>query len=218
MEIQFLGQSCFRIRDKKITLITDPYNPAAVGFKLPKNTADIVTISHDHADHNNAASIGGASQRKTPFIVFGPGEYEISGVFIFGIPSFHDNREGKKRGKNIIYVVEMDNLRLVHLGDLGHRLDDQQLEAVSGADVLFVPVGGTYTIDSSQAVEVVNQIGPKIIIPMHYQIPGLIFALSPVEEFLKKMGFGEIEKRDKLVISYDKLPEEKEVVVLNARH
>jgi len=216
MEIQYFGHSCFRIKGKNAILLTDPFS-SEIGLKMNKTSADIVIISHQHYDHNNSAVVIGTTKRQNPFIISGPGEYEISGVFVYGLASFHDQVKGAKRGANTIYVINMDGIKLAHLGDLGHRLTDEQLEEVNGVDILFVPVGGKYTIDAQQAVEVVGQIEPRIVIPMHYKLPGLKVVLAPVEEFLKNMGMEEVNPQDKLIITKEKLPEEREVVVLNAR-
>lgn len=159
----------------------------------------------------------GTVKRSAAFVINEPGEYEIAGVSILGIPSFHDNSQGSKRGRNAIFIIDIDGLRLVHLGDLGHKLDEPQLEEINGSDLLFIPVGGDFTIDAKKAAEVINQVGPKIVTPMHYCLPGLKFKLAPVGDFLKEMGAMEIKPVDKLVLSKDKLPEEKEVVVLNVR-
>lgn len=206
-----MGHSCFRIKGKKTILVTDPYDDY-VGFKMPKTSADIVTVSHDHQDHNYITAITKTSKRE-PFVISGPGEYEIMGVSVVGIASFHDNKEGNKRGKNTIYIINFNDLRLIHLGDLGHKLTDEQSEEVNGADILFIPVGGTYTVGPKAAAQIIIQIQPKVVIPMHYKVPGLVFNLSPVDDFLIEMGV-EIKPISKLVISKDKLPEEREVVVL----
>jgi len=219
MEIQYLGHSCFRIKGKKAILVTDPHDHPRMGFKMPNVSADIVTVSHEHQDHNNVAAVTGTTRRKEPFVVSGPGEYEVSGVFVFGASSFHDEEGGAKRGENTIYVINMDNMRLVHLGDLGHKLTDEQLEEVNGADILFIPVGGTYTINPKKAIEVIGQIQPKIVIPMHYKTADLdpAFGLGiTVDDFLKEIGV-EAKPVKKLTISRDKLPEEREVVVLKRK-
>lgn len=215
MEIQYFGHSCFRIKGKDAILVTDPYSPE-VGLKMDKISADIVTVSHQHYDHNNISVVTGTTKRPNPFIISSPGEYEISGVFIYGVSSFHDAVKGAKRGNNTIYVINMDGIKLSHLGDLGHRLTDEQLEEVNGVDILMIPVGGTYTLDPHQAVEVISQIEPRVVIPMHYKLPGLKIVLAPVEEFLKEIGV-EVKPTDKLVTSLDKLPEERQVVVLQKR-
>ena len=164
MDITYLGHSSFKIKGKQASIVTDPYDSEMVGMKFPKVDADIVTISHHHADHDRG---DGVSQVKK--IIDGPGEYEISGVSIIGLTSFHDNKKGADRGKNTIYVIEMDNLRLLHLGDLGHVLSENQIKEIGDVDILFVPVGGFYTLDPQVAVEVLKQIGPSIVIPMHYK-------------------------------------------------
>lgn len=215
MEIKFLGHSSFRIKGKKAILVTDPYD-SSVGLKMAPVSADIITVSHQHQDHNNTSAVRGTSRKKEPFIISGPGEYEILGVSVFGVPSFHDSAGGKKRGENTIYVINLDGMRLVHLGDLGHKLEEEQVEEVNGADLLFIPVGGTYTIGPKVAVEVIGQIQPKIVIPMHYKLPDLTFALLPVDEFLSQMGV-EVKPIPKLTISKSELPEEREVVVLKKK-
>lgn len=200
MEIQYFGLSCFRLRGKKAVLLTDPFSPKEVGLKFPKVSSEIITISHQRPDNNNISGVLGTKNRIEPFVVDGPGEYEVSGVMIFGI--------GDKKGRNTIYAIEMDDLRLVHLGDLGHTLDEAQLEEINGADVLFVPVG---------VPQVVAQVEPKIVIPMHYKIPGLTFDLDPLGDFLKQMGVEQTEPQSKLTIIKEKLPEERETIVLQVK-
>lgn len=218
MEVQFLGHSCFRIKGKKAILVTDPYD-SYIGFKMPKASADVITVSHQHQDHNNTSAVTGTTKRREPFIIAGAGEYEVSGVFVFGVSSFHDSENGVKRGQNTIYVINVDGMRLVHLGDLGHKLTDEQLEEVNGADILFIPVGGTFTIDPRVAVEVIGQIQPKIVIPMHYKTadynPNFGFKIT-ADDFLKEIGV-EVKPMAKLIISRDKLPEEREMVVLKRK-
>ncbi|GAG09229.1 unnamed protein product, partial [marine sediment metagenome] len=147
MEITWLGHSCFRIRGKEATLLTDPYD-GSIGYSLGKPKANIVTSSHSHPGHGFTSGVGGA-----PRIVHGPGEYEVSGVFITGIGTFHDAEKGRERGGNTIYLIEMEDMTLCHLGDLGHPLSSEQVEETSGVEVLLVPVGGLSTIDASQAAE-----------------------------------------------------------------
>jgi L-ascorbate metabolism protein UlaG (beta-lactamase superfamily) len=217
MEIQYFGQSCFRLKGKQGVLVTDPFDPQYVGLKLPKLAADVVTISHDHSDHNYLSGVQQGVNRPHPFVISGPGEYEVSGIFINGIGSFHDETEGSQRGKNTIYLIKQDNLRLVHLGDLGHKLTEEQLEKINSPEVLFLPVGGIYTIDGETAAQVVAQIEPKVVIPMHYRLPGLIIELDELEKFLKTMGVEDLKPQPKLTLNYQTLPEEREVVVLSAR-
>lgn len=215
MEISFLGQSSFKIKTKKVTIVTDPYDPL-IGIKMPKVSADIITVSHQHHDHNFIEAVSGTPDRPQPFIAAGPGEYEISDVFIRGIASYHDVN---KKAKNTVYLIMTDGLELCHLGDLGRDLTEKQLEIVNQVDVLFIPAGGVYTITPEKAAQVVNQIEPKIVIPMHYQLPGLNLNLAPVDKFLAELGTGRKKEEDKLTIRADLLPEgERQVIVLKKRN
>lgn len=214
MEITYLGHSSFKLRGKTVTVVTDPYDASMVGIKFPKHTsADIVTVSHDHNDHNAVTAVEGS-----PFVVAGPGEYEVKGVGIVGIGVFHDEVRGVKRGKNTIYRIELDGTSIVHLGDLGHTLTSDQVDSLDGVDVLLVPVGGVYTIDAKVARELVSAIEPSIVIPMHYNREGLdqktFGTLAPVSSFLKEIGKEGVSPVPKFTISKDKLPEELQVVVL----
>jgi L-ascorbate metabolism protein UlaG (beta-lactamase superfamily) len=211
MYIQWLGQSCFKIQDKigpgGITLVTDPYS-SDIGLKMPSFEADIVTVSHDHYDHNNVKALRGA-----PFIIKNAGEYDIKDVAINGVEAYHDNQSGKERGNNIIYRISIDDISIVHLGDLGHTLDNKQLEILSGTDILLIPVGGKYTLDAKKALEVVSQIEPRIVIPMHYKIPGLKMEIDGVDKFIKEIGIKPREE-EKLKISKKDLPvEDMELVI-----
>lgn len=220
MDITYLGHSSFKIRGKNATIMTDPFDPEATGLKFPKVEADIVTISHHHPDHFNLNPFSDPKFVKQPVVVDGPGEYEIKGVNILGIPCFHDDKEGAERGKNNVYEIRIDGLVLLHLGDLGHRLTEKQSEDIENVDVLFLPIGGKYTINSQVASEIVSELQPKIVIPMHYQASGLneknFAGLTGVEEFLKVMGKSDVVPQDKLVVSKDKLAEEMQVVVLKS--
>lgn len=220
MDITYLGHSSFKIRGKNATVITDPFDPQMVGLKFPKLEADIVTISHHHADHAYLDIVTDPKLAKQPVVVDGPGEYEIKGVNILGISSFHDDQDGSQRGSNTIYEIRLDGLTLLHLGDLGHKLTEKQTGEIEDVDILFLPVGGFYTIDSKIASEVVTEIEPKIIIPMHYQRPGLnpqyFEKLTVVEEFLKVMGKTDLQPQDKLSLTKDKLPEETQIVLLKS--
>lgn len=211
MDIYWYGQACFKLKGKSATIIIDPFAPEFTGLKLPKDLeADVAIKTHDHEDHSNLKAVTG-----NPVEIIGPGEYEVKGVSINGVQVFHDKKEGAERGKNTIYNIQIDGLNVVHLGDLGHLLTEAQIQALGITDILLVPVGGTYTIDAKDAAEVVSQLEPKIIIPMHYGYPGLKFPLMGVDNFLKEMGTENIEPATKLSITKDKLPEEPQVVVLN---
>lgn len=208
MEITWLGYSCFRLKGKQNTVITDPVSPD-FGYSLGKITADIVTISHDHPGHSYIQGIGGE-----PKVLTGPGEYEISGVLTLGLQTYHDGEHGAQRGKNTIFVFEMDDLVICHLGDLGHTLDAEQIEKINSADVLLVPVGGVSTIDAIQAAEIVRRVEPKIVIPMHYKTLVLKRDLAPVDRFLKEMGVKEAVPQPKLIVNKNSLPLTLQVVVL----
>jgi len=206
MMITWLGHSCFKIQDKTgtdgITIVTDPFDKE-IGLKVPNCEADIVTISHDHHDHNNVSALRG-----TPYLINTAGEYDVKGILLRGVESYHDEQKGKERRNNIIYRMEVDGVSVSHLGDLGHVLDDKQLEVLVGTDILLIPVGGKFTLDAKKAVEVVSQIEPRIVIPMHYNDGNVnITELAGVEKFIKEMGIKPIEE-DKLKISKKDLPQE----------
>jgi L-ascorbate metabolism protein UlaG (beta-lactamase superfamily) len=213
MMISYLGHSCFKFQDKLgpegVTLVTDPFGKE-LGLKVPNFEADIVTVSHQHFDHNNAEALRGE-----PFIIDTPGEYDVKGVMAQGIETFHDNKNGAERGGNIVYRIEMDDLTLVHLGDLGHILTDEQLEQLDKVDILFIPVGGKFTLDAKLAVEVIGQLEPRLVIPMHYKLPGSKeIELDAVEKFIKELGV-EPRREEKLKISKKDLPQEgMELVIL----
>lgn len=201
-----------------MTVVTDPFDSAMVGLSFPKVNAEIVSLSHQHHDHNQAEKVAGTDSRVQPFVVDRPGEYEVGGVAIMGIKSWHDDKEGVERGENVIFTFQIDGVIVAHLGDLGHKLSEKQVELIGGVDVLLVPVGGVYTIGPGVAVEVINSLSPSIVVPMHFKMSGMgatFDHLVTVEEFLEKAGFGEAKKVDKLVVTKESLPEEMEVVVLN---
>jgi L-ascorbate metabolism protein UlaG (beta-lactamase superfamily) len=213
MYITWLGYSCFKIQDKTtpdgVTLVTDPFDKS-LGLKVPNFEADIVTISHEHAGHNNSSALRGQ-----PFIINSAGEYDTKGVMIEGVESYHDDKEGAKEGKNTIYRIEIDDISVVHLGDLGQILDSKQLEKIGQVDILIIPVGGGKILDAKNAVEIVSQIEPRIIIPMHYKTRGLKDNLDDVEKFVKELGIKPTIE-EKLKISKKDLPsEDMELVILN---
>lgn len=216
IDIWWYGQACFKIKGKNASLVFDPYDASFTGFSPLKLTADIVLVSHDHQDHNNVGAVAASEEGKeVPFVITGPGEYETSGVNVVGITSFHDDKQGALRGKNTIYHVTCDEVTIVHLGDLGQKkLTQEQVEAILPCDVLLIPVGSVYTISGRDAPDIVAQVEPKIIIPMHYRLAGLKFDLEPVEPFLAAMGKEKLASQAKLSISRERLPQEPEVVLL----
>jgi len=209
MEISWLGHSCFRIKGNSATVITDPY-PPDLGYSLGKPTARIVTVSHQHSGHAYTQGIAGE-----PKVIAGPGEYEIGGVLIIGIAAFHDAEEGLKHGRNTVYLMEVDEVSVCHLGDLGHVLTAEQVEELEGVDVLLLPVGGVSTIDAPAAAQVVRQLEPKVVIPMHYQTEVLKGELEPVSRFLKEIGVQQLEPQSKLSLTRSSLPEGTQVFLLD---
>ncbi len=209
MEISWLGHSCFRIRGRQATVMTDPY-PPDLGYSLGKPTAHIVTVSHQHPGHSYVQGISGE-----PRLVTGPGEYEISGVLITGIATFHDRERGQKRGKSTVYLIEVDEVSVCHLGDLGHVLTAEQVEEIGTVDVLLLPVGGVSTINAPVAAEVVRQLEPKAVVPMHYKTEALSWELEPVDRFLKEIGVKEINSQPKLSFTRSSLPISTQVFLLD---
>jgi len=210
MEITWLGYSCFRLKGKNITVVTDPF-PPGLGYSLDKTSANIVTVSHGHENHSYVPAVGGQ-----PKVINRPGEYEIGGALIIGISAFHDAENGMVLGKNNIYAIEVDDVTVCHLGDLGHPLNSNQTEELGNIDVLLVPVGGGTTISAAQAAALVRNIEPKIVIPMHYKTPTLKKELDPIDRFLREMGLTGIESLPKLGVTRSNLPLATQVTVLNA--
>ena len=216
MEITWFGHACFRLRDRDVTVVTDPFDKS-LGYSLPRVRADIVTISHDHAHHNHYAAVKGDFK-----VVDSPGEYEIKSVFITGIATYPSRRrrkstEERSKGRNIIFVFEFDGLTICHLGDLAQVPTQTQVEALSNVDVLLVPVGGGTSLNAAQAAEIISLIEPYIVIPMHYKTPAISLKLDKVNKFLKEMGTPRIEPIDALKVTRSSLPEETQVVVLNPK-
>lgn len=219
MDITYLGHSAFKLKGKEAVVAIDPFDKKMVGFSMPPVAADVVVVSHDHEDHNAVKQVGGTTRREAPYIITRPGEYEVGGIGVFGWGSFHDETQGADRGKNTIYSILVDGIRVVHLGDLGEIIGDSLVNSLGTVDVLMVPVGGKGTIGPKEAAAVVEKLSPSIVIPMHYKTPshGSDFAeLLEVGEFLKLMGVPELEPIDKLKITEDNLPEETQVVLLSS--
>jgi L-ascorbate metabolism protein UlaG (beta-lactamase superfamily) len=212
MEITWLGHSCFKIKGSQATVITDPYSPD-LGYSLGKPAAQIVTVSHQHPGHSYVQGVG-----DQPKVISGPGEYEISGSLIIGMATFHDGEGGKRRGKNTVYLIEVDDLAVCHLGDLGHVLSTQQVEEIGNVDVLLVPVGGVSTISAATAAAIVRQLEPKVVIPMHYKTPALKRELETVDRFLKEMGVKEFASRPSLTLNKTSLPLSTQVLLLDYRN
>ncbi len=211
MDIKYLGHAAFYIKSKNTRIVLDPYN-SSIGLKFPKIEADIVTVSHHHKDHDNASQVAG-----NPLIIDMPGEFEKGGVRITGYPSYHDKQKGAQRGENILYKLETEEgITVLHCGDLGLVPEDSFLESIDDVDILFVPVGGFYTIDAEEAESLVKKIEPAIVIPMHYNSPKLdqktFSKLTPVTEFLKKFGAEKATPAPKLTVKKEELEQEMKII------
>lgn len=208
MEITWLGHSCFRLKGKGAVIITDPYDPS-IGYHMGNPAANVVTVSIDLPDHNYAQEVAG-----DPMVVDGPGEYEVSGVRITGIASRSRDDQGHR---NTVYVLEMDDLRLCHLGEMSKVPQADLVEAVGDLDVLFVPVGGRVTLDASKASETISLLEPKIVIPMHYKSSLFGPDLEPLDRFLREMGIKEPSPQPKVNVSKSSLPEATQMIVMEAK-
>lgn len=212
MKIKFLGHSSFLITsDKGVRIITDPYKPGCFngGIKYDRinEEADIVTISHEHDDHNET-NING-----TPSFVRGSKTQEIKDINISGVDVYHDTSSGKERGENTIFNMLIDDINVVHLGDLGHGLTGEEVSNIGNVDVLLVPVGGYFTIDSKVADNIINVLKPKVVIPMHFKTDKCGFPIAPVEEFVKDKEFNKVD--GEVEIKKDTLPDNTVIYVLN---
>lgn len=217
-DVQFLGHACVRIRGRDGIVICDPYS-RTIGLDLGRPTAHIVTVSHDHPDHNNVSGV--RPMRERLFVINGPGEYEVGGVLITGVRTYHDKVKGAERGPNTVYVIHLDEIAFCHLGDLGHELNQTQLEEIGSVDVLFVPVGGGETITPAEACSVIAQLEPRVVVPIHFgvgqTIPGC--DLAPLERFIHEMGLKDVTPEERLSLTAASLTDESgetRVVVLRA--
>ncbi|PLV57517.1 MBL fold metallo-hydrolase [Thermotoga sp. SG1] len=208
MKITWFGHACFSLEIEGITIVTDPFDES-VGYPIPNVTANVVTESHQHFDHNAHHLVKGNFR-----LINSPGSYTVDGVKIKGIETFHDSSHGRERGKNIAFVFEGEGLRVCHLGDLGHVLTPSQVKEIGEVDVLLVPVGGTYTIGPREAKEVSGLLEAKFIIPMHYKTKYLKFNLLPVDEFLKL--FEKHERVGNILELFEK-PTERKIVVMEVQ-
>jgi L-ascorbate metabolism protein UlaG (beta-lactamase superfamily) len=213
MFITWIAHSCFQIETKSAGLVIDPYEEK-IGYRLPSLKAEVVLKTHDHFDHNNVQAVRGKTPKEKPFLIKGPGEYNIKDISIYGISSFHDEVQGAERGLNTIYIIESEGISVVHLGDFGQEeLLPQQIEAIGRADILLVPVGGVYTINGTGAARAVHRLEPKLVVPMHFKIPGLKVDIEDETTFLKELGVSP-QTQESLKISAGDLPENGFEVVL----
>ncbi len=208
LQIRWHGHACFELTND-LTIVTDPHDGKSIGLPPPSVAGDIILVSHDHFDHNSVKSV----EKEGAKIVADDRKRTISNVQINGFMSYHDESKGEKRGKNIIFKFNYDGITFCHLGDLGHELDEKTAEQIGDIDILFIPVGGTYTIDSKQAWNVVNMIKPKITIPMHYKLEGLSLPIASVDSFLEKNMDKVLKVGNEIDIEKDELPKEHEIWV-----
>ena len=202
MEIKWYGHASFLITSEQgVKIITDPYEPGAYGggisYGAIPDEADIVTVSHDHADHNYVTGLPGRPQ-----VIKGTGRHEAKGIVFEGFPTYHDSSKGSERGKNTVFIFSVDGIRVCHLGDLGHILSDKEVDEIGELDVLLIPVGGFYTIGPKEATTVAEQLKPKLTIPMHFKTDKCDFPIEPVDNFLQ--GKKEVKRVDGSTFSFTK--------------
>ncbi len=209
VRVKWIGHAMFLIEDDRgIRVVTDPYDES-IGYEMPDIEADVVIVSHGHYDHANVSAI-----KNNPVLVDKSGERTAAGISFRGIPTFHDERRGEERGVNLVFTWEMGGLRLSHLGDLGHLLSTEQVEALKETDILFVPVGGTYTIDAKKAATTVKAISPGIAIPMHYKTEKLRLPVSGANSFLSEFEVVNRVGQGFAYMSRENIPKMTELIIL----
>ena len=210
MKIKWWGHASFLItnsNNKKI--LTDPYNEE-LPYKKITDKVDYVTVSHDHFDHNAVDLLEGS-----PKVIKSSSGFNDENISVEGISVYHDDAEGNKRGKNIIFVINTDGYKIAHLGDLGHDLNKEELNKLKGIDIILIPVGGNYTIDAKKAKDIVDEIKPKIVLPMHYKTDILDFPITGVDEFLSYFEKDNIEIFDGSEVEINKLPSKQKLYLLD---
>lgn len=213
MLIKWHGHSCFEIAsDDGVVLVTDPHDGKSIGIKPPVVQANIVLMSHDHFDHNCERIVQGVDKK----CVTEEGNRTVKGIPILGVSSWHDQEEGRKRGRNIMFRFEVDGLRLCHLGDLGQVLDDEQVAKLGDIDILFIPVGGTFTLDADMAWKAIRKLKPRVVVPMHFRVGGLSLSIAPVEGFLEMAAEDTIVRvGNEVEMAAEDLPDGQEIWVFS---
>jgi len=214
MKVKWYGHAAFLITsDQGVKIITDPYEPGgfggAIGYGQIPDEADIVLVSHDHADHNYIQGLRGKPQ-----VAMGTGSHRVKGLEIKGIAAYHDGHQGSERGPNTIFCFQVDGLRLCHLGDLGYVPNEQEAKQVGPVDLLLMPVGGVYTIDPVQAGQTAQRLNPRITIPMHYKTPQCGFPLARVEDFTSGKPAVRVLKGSEVEVQKETLPKNPEIIIL----
>jgi len=209
--IRWHGHACFEVRDN-ITIVTDPHDGKSLGIKPPTVKGDLILVSHDHFDHNSVRTVKGQNSQ----VVDKPGKRVIQDMDLEGIMAFHDEVEGAKRGEDIIFKFKVGDMELVHLGDLGHIPEGETLEKLKGADIMFIPVGGVFTIDDHKAHDLIQLVRPKIAIPMHYRVGGLSLSIQPLKPFSERFDPEMImHVGNEVELLKEDLPEETEIWVFS---
>jgi len=211
MKIKWLGHACFLITSRDgLRVVTDPYAVGGgIGYAPVDEAADVVSVSHSHDDHNNISAVQGK-----PAVVRGSGRQTAAGIEFRGIDTYHDGVQGEQRGTNRVFCFTVDDIRLCHLGDLGHVLTPEQVSEIGSVDVLFLPVGGFYTIDADEAGRVCDLLNPRVVIPMHFKTSGCAFPIAGVDDFLKgREGVRRIGGRE-MELRRDNLPAATGIAVL----
>jgi L-ascorbate metabolism protein UlaG (beta-lactamase superfamily) len=212
MKIKWIGHACFLIEGEAVRILTDPYDES-IPYRPPDFPVDVITVSHEHSDHNAVHRVSG-----NPVIVRGEGPHQASGISLRGIASFHDDEKGQKRGKNTIFVFEIEGIHLAHLGDLGAPLTDDQARGLADVEVLFIPVGGYFTIGPEQAQALTEKLSNlKVVIPMHYKTDrlGQDFPIVSVDKFVAKMQNVKHIRSSEVILTRDTLPRAQEVWILD---
>jgi len=214
MKIKWYGHAAFLITsDQGIKIILDPYEPGAFGGQLSygkiPDQADIALVSHDHADHNDTKSLSGAPQ-----VVKGSGSKTVKGIAIHGVATYHDPSKGSERGANTIYNLKVDGIQVCHLGDLGHVLGEKEVNQIGSVDILLLPVGGFFTIDAKEATRVMDQVKPKVVIPMHFKTEKCGFPIAPVDDFLRGKSGVKRAGTSEVTFQKENLPQKMEIIVL----
>lgn len=210
MELVWIGHSCFRLRGRDAAVLTDPCARAS-GYSLGKVTADVVTVSNSHPHHAAIDEVG-----TNPTVLNGPGEYEVGGVLVTGVRT-HPHQSAERNPRNTAYIITIDDVTVCHLGDLASLLTTEQIELMKDVDVLLVPVGGHCTIGPAEAVEVISQVEPKLVLPMHYATEVSTSELEGVDRFLREMGLAQVEPQPRLNVTRSSLPAEPTVMLLQFR-
>jgi len=208
MNIKWWGHACFEIKNSSY-VVTDPHDGNSIGLEKPNPKADVVLVSHDHYDHNKVSIVEG-----DPVIISEVGASNVRGVDILGLRTCHDKSNGERRGDNIIFVFLVDGVKFLHLGDIGHMISEETINRIGEVDVVFIPVGGNFTIDADEATELVNKIQPSIVIPMHYKVTGLSIPIDRIDRFVE--GKENVEKVGNPYTLPSKLPENTEIKIINA--